>query len=330
MEAPVNIISKYLDGDISAKETAALSDWRQSAAENETYFQEMAYLWSKTKDSLSQQPATLAIDTEAALQKLHQKMNDAPVVKMPARRNYLAIAASVSILIAAAFLLRQYVGTASPTQIIASADAGQTVTLPDGSTVWMEPLSELSYDPAFADGRDIHTSGEVFVDVVRDESQPFTVHTPHLTVGVLGTSFVINDGANLTEATVTVLTGKVSVTDKATNKNVTLTKDMTAEYNQQAASLNIGDTARDINHLYDATGELVFVNATLEDMVSRLEALTNNKITLQNEALKDCLFKGHFKTKDLETILQSIQPIYHFTYISKNGQYIIDNGYCNK
>jgi len=329
MEAPVNVISKYLNGYIDAEEKSILKNWRQASIENENYFQEMAYIWSKTNYSLSQQSEDLPVDTEAALIKVHQRMDEGTVVSMPARRRYLSIAASLSILIVAAYFIKQVLSEAPITQIVASADTGQTVTLPDGSTVWMEPSAEIAYSPSFKQGRTIQASGEVFVDVVRDESKPFTVHTPHLSVGVLGTSFVINDIDKGDNASVTVLTGKVSVTDIASDKIVILTKDMTAEYTHESQNLKVADTVRDINHLYEATGELVFVNTTLDVMINQLATITKNRIIIENAELKDCLFKGRFKTKDLDSILKSIQPIYNFSYNFENGEYIIANGFCN-
>lgn len=330
MNPPTNEISKLLDGSVTAEEKVLVSEWRQASPENETHFQEMSYIWSVTHQEKLQEQKNLDIDTEAALVKVHQKMNEGKVVEMPVRRNYLAIACGLSVLIVAAFLLKQFMGETTMTQIIASADSGQSVILPDGSSVWMEPSTEIAYDKNFTEGRTIQVKGEVYVDVVRDESKPFIVNTPHLKVGVLGTSFVINDVAGGDQASVTVLSGKVSVTDVTSQNNVILTKDMTAEYKGQNASLNIAAESRDINHLYHATNELVFVNITLEEMINQLEKITDRKITLENAALKGCLFKGHFKTNDLEVILKNIQPIYNFNYISKNGVYTIADGYCNK
>jgi len=330
MDAPIDSISKYLNGELATQEMAALSSWRKASPENEKYFQQMSYIWTSSHDAIDQAQEKLEIDTEAALQRVHRKMDSAKVVVLPKRRNYIAIACSLSLLLGAAFLFKLFVQEPDKVQIMASTEVGQSVALPDGSKVWMEPSSQLSYQKNFSDGRSIQVFGEIYVDVVRDEARAFTVQTPHLQVEVLGTSFVINDTEDSEEPSVTVLTGKVSVTEVNANKRVIITKDMTAEYNTRSEALEISENGRDINHMYHATGELVFINQTLDQVFKQLEDVTEQKVLLKNNGLKDCLFKGRFKTDDMETILKNIQPIYNFNYMLENGTYVITNGYCNK
>lgn len=328
MNAPIADISKFLDGTLDVQKTDALEHWRDASPENEKYFQEMAYLWKSTTSSNAQNTDVLTIDTEEALNQVNSRINSATVVKLKSRFNFLAIASSLAILIAAIFTF-QYVNKAPSAIRIASNTIGQQVVLPDESTIWLEPGSTISYLPSFSDGRNIAIEGEVFVDVVHNEASPFTVQSPNMITEVLGTSFVVSDRTNENNSHVTVLNGKVKVSSLKTNKHVLLTKDMTAVYDVNSSALKISKTVKSVNHLFTATKQLRFYDTTLLELFNQLESYTDSTIDLNNDAIANCAFTGQFKTKDIAEILQRIQPIYNFTIQHNSGNYSISGGSCN-
>lgn len=66
----------------------------------------------------------------------------------------------------------------------------EKLTLPDGSIVEMDKGAEVSYDSVlFAEQRQIHVSGDVFLNIKKGSS--FDVLTEQARVGVLGTSFSV-------------------------------------------------------------------------------------------------------------------------------------------
>jgi len=327
MNTPLEDISKFLDGSLDAQKSAALELWRETSPENEKYFQEIAYVWKNSSKNTTQNTEVLTIDTEQALRQVNDKIESAKIVKLKPRFNIMAIASSVALLIAAIFTF-QYL-TKAPSEIRIVAENGQQITLPDESTIWLEPGALVSYLPTFGEGRQIDIEGEVFVDVKRNEDMPFIVQSPHMTTEVLGTSFVIQDKKANSESHVTVLSGKVKVTATESNKHVLLMKDMTAMYDVRSKKLNITESPISANHLFEATQELRFTNTTLNQLFNQLEIFTNSEIELNNNALIECPFTGQFNTDNVEIILQRIQPIYNFTIVSKAGKYIISGGSCN-
>jgi ferric-dicitrate binding protein FerR (iron transport regulator) len=64
------------------------------------------------------------------------------------------------------------------------------VTLPDGTEVWLNAGSNLSYDEAYGkETRELRLVGEAFFDVAKDAAHPFVIHTKVMDVKVLGTTF---------------------------------------------------------------------------------------------------------------------------------------------
>lgn len=77
----------------------------------------------------------------------------------------------------------------------ASAPMGQKakVELPDGSLVWLNSGSEISYTSNYnVDTREINLKGEAYFDVAKNKNKPFYVHTQMVDVEVTGTKFNLN------------------------------------------------------------------------------------------------------------------------------------------
>src|SRR5690606_26021047 len=72
--------------------------------------------------------------------------------------------------------------------------AGQyQASLPDGTKVWLNAGSEISYPSSFGTRqREVSIKGEVYFEVAKDPSRPFLVASDGQLVEVLGTHFNIN------------------------------------------------------------------------------------------------------------------------------------------
>lgn len=94
-----------------------------------------------------------------------------------------------------------------------------SVVLADGSKVWLNAGSNLTYPVAFTGkDRSVSIHGEAYFEVMHDESKPFIVSSGMINVKVIGTHFNINtfkdDGQNIE---VTLLEGSVRVNSGSNN-----------------------------------------------------------------------------------------------------------------
>lgn len=329
MNAPIEDISKFLDGSLAKEKQDSLSQWRNESEENEIYFQEVASLWKSSKNVLNEESISLDIHTEKALKQVQSKLSEAKVRMLPKWPFIATIAASFVIIISSIYILQQYLYDYE-LQIIATTKQGETFELPDGSTVWLEPNSELSFAKSYTDERAVEMKGEIYFDVERDEKRPFSVTSQHADIKVLGTSFVVSDRPQQTQTSVSVLTGKVSVTAKASKQSLILTKNMTATIQHKDHILKKEKKFKNVNHLYQGTNALQFENTSLQDVFTLLESYSEKKIVLANKLLENCSFTGTFKDKNIQEIIVTIQPIYNFIIKENKDSYIISNGFCAK
>lgn len=86
------------------------------------------------------------------------------------------------------------------------------VVLPDGTRVWLNAASSLSYPTAFnGRTRDVSLTGEAYFEVAKNKNMPFHVQVNGATIQVLGTRFNITSYSDEDDMTATLLDGSVRV-----------------------------------------------------------------------------------------------------------------------
>lgn len=84
--------------------------------------------------------------------------------------------------------------------------------LPDGTGVWLNAASSISYPTAFTGNkRNVTVTGEAYFEVVKNEKMPFRVKAGNTTIDVLGTHFNINAYKDEASINTTLLEGAVRV-----------------------------------------------------------------------------------------------------------------------
>ncbi|QEC45102.1 FecR family protein [Pseudobacter ginsenosidimutans] len=87
------------------------------------------------------------------------------------------------------------------------------LTLPDGTKVWMNAASSITYPASFTGNkRAVSVSGELYFEVAKNATQPFIVEVEdRSSIEVLGTSFNLNAYDNESSSKTTLIEGKVRV-----------------------------------------------------------------------------------------------------------------------
>lgn len=129
-----------------------------------------------------------------------------------------------------------------------------TVVLPDGSIVWLNAASSITYPTAFTgNDRTVTATGEIYFEIKKDAKRPFRVQLPDESqVQVLGTHFNINSYGDEGDVKTTLLEGSVKVS--AGNRTVILTPGQQA---QTTPAANTGKKAQSISVKNDADLEQV-------------------------------------------------------------------------
>ena len=132
---------------------------------------------------------------------------------LPAGLKLVAGLAAVIILIATLVLVFYSQNEKNQEIAILETKSGEKreVKLPDGSNIWLNQKSRLSYSKEFS-MRQVKLEGEAYFEVVGRDGQLFTIFCGLTKTEVLGTSFNIKSYDSDEEIEVIVVTGKVAFT----------------------------------------------------------------------------------------------------------------------
>ncbi|MCS3799563.1 FecR domain-containing protein [Niastella sp. OAS944] len=90
------------------------------------------------------------------------------------------------------------------------------MTLSDGSRIWLNAGSSITYPVAFVgNDRKVEVKGEVYFEVAHDAAKPFKVQHGPMNVEVLGTHFNVNVYEDEPDIKVTLLEGSVKVVNRS-------------------------------------------------------------------------------------------------------------------
>lgn len=106
-------------------------------------------------------------------------------------------------------------------QLIVPIGKRSSLTLSDGSRMWVNSDSRVIYPVQFEENkREIFVDGEVYLDVKPNEKAPFIVKTKSLDITVLGTKFNVSTSNDQLPAEVVLVSGKVEVKTPHKEKNI--------------------------------------------------------------------------------------------------------------
>ena len=145
------------------------------------------------------------------------------------------------------------------------AASGNTNILPDGSKVWLESGSSLSFTDGFADGRSVTLKGSASFDIVKDaQGSAFKVLMDDAAVTVHGTSFSISQKKS-EEIVVTLYEGAVDFS--AADRTIALEPGRSLTWNKSTASAS---TSKFFSNIEFCAGDFKLQDvslATLADFI---------------------------------------------------------------
>jgi len=175
------------------------------------------------------------------------------------------------------------------------------LSLPDGTKVWLNAASSLTYPISFdwLKERRIELNGEAYFEVAKDKLHPFLVQSKTQTVKVLGTRFNISAYSDDQFTNTTLLEGTVQV------NQVTLKPGQQAVNSGTAIEVNAVDP-NDVIAWKD--GEFSFRNEPLQNIMKKISRWYNVDVVYQNKEAGKQIFGGtiskHGKISEILHILE--------------------------
>ncbi len=308
-----DLIASFLSGDISAEEYSTLMTWVEESEENKAAFEESQKVWSITGNDdfsfemdVDEAWGAVASQLETPTEK---KATPSIQTKDWSIGNYLfRVAAVILITIIAGYWLYQ---NQSPivselTSIITQAGEKQELTLPDGSKVWINEQSRLSYHPDFQP-RKVFLEGEAFFEVENLNDASFEILSGDARTVVLGTAFNVRAYPAENQIEVTVEHGKVAVNLQANKAAPILLKaGNTGVVNKTSKDLSKKEQ-KVVNAASWKTKQLTFENMRMAEVIESLERYFGIIIEVDDERILNCHFTGNYQNPELKQILDVLK-----------------------
>lgn len=169
------------------------------------------------------------------------------------------------------------------------------LTLPDGSTVWLNAGSKMVYSQGFGvSDRKLAFQGEGYFEVEKNDEMPFLVQTHDVNVTVVGTKFNFRNYPEDEEAVVELLEGKVALENQLKEESVRyLSPNEKMELHKATGKMDITSAKMKEATLW-TENILLFDEDLLPDIVRKLERSYHVQIEIENEDLKQARFYGQF------------------------------------
>ncbi len=209
-------------------------------------------------------------------------------------------------------------------QIIIPYGKHSEVILSDGTHIWLNSGSQLSYPSEFKkDSREVFLSGEAFFDVTHDAGKPFYVITQEVKVKVLGTKFNVSSYLNDATTQTVLIQGKVTVgKNKLFSSTIELMPGERMTYTRHTEQLNKDKVDP---QLYSSwiNGYLIFENEPTPEVLKKLERYYNQTI-IAEEGLNKISFSGKLDLKeDLQQVLENLSFAANVTVTKNENKYIV-------
>lgn len=169
------------------------------------------------------------------------------------------------------------------------------LTLPDGSTVWLNAGSKMVYSQGFGvSDRRLAFQGEGYFEVEKNDEMSFLVQTHDVNVTVVGTKFNFRNYPEDEEAVVELLEGKVALENQLKEEAVRyLSPNEKMVLHKATGEMDITSAKVKEATLW-TENILLFDEDLLPDIVRKLERSYHVRIEIENEDLKQARFYGQF------------------------------------
>ena len=268
------LIAEYLSGSLTADAFQELKNWSQQSDENRMYVRNQIEVWFSSGVTAKDK----VFDKEEAFARFQKRIGKKePKVYRFSWKTFYRVAAVILIVLLplAGYwkgqeTLRQ---TFSDMVVEAPLGARTKLYLPDGTLVWLNAGSKITYSQGFGmDNRQLSLEGEGYFEVAHNEKVPFEVCTKEVNLRVLGTKFNFKNYSNDEEVMISLVEGKVALQNgiKAMeelylepNERMVLNK-LTGEMVKSKANVEYANIWRD--------NKLFFDEELLEDIAKKSDA----------------------------------------------------------
>lgn len=184
--------------------------------------------------------------------------------------------------------------------------------LPDGTKVWLNSGSRLSFPSVFSDSiRIVELEGEGYFDVIKNEKKQFLVKSKFFNTNVLGTKFMITSYEDNTRFELSLIEGSVDV-KFINNENCKIKQGEGISYNSSNGLIRVCEVDES-KVLAKMRGYFVFNEMSLGDITNTLKRWYDMEFVFEDDEMKDIRYfietRKYENIEDIMLLLKNTKKI---------------------
>lgn len=338
------LLEKYLSNNYNAPELALILNWFNDYGETAECKALLQQIWERNDKASGED-----IEYDSILHKIHHQINlihSKEVLENASnninnyyrRKHYIRALRNIAALLLlpvlgfAFYLSVKYLPLRSDkistsqafNEVYSSVDAITKVTLPDGSSVYLNHSSSLKYPATFnGKSRIVELKGEGFFDIAHNPKIPFVVEVGDLQVIAHGTRFNIMSYPEEDKIETSLISGSVELLKSESSKE---TSPLVKMKPGELAIYHKDNEAIDINYIIDdryfswKDGKLVFTAEPMGSVIKKLSRWFNVDIQIKDTELSELSLTATFVHETLPQVMDLIAYITPLNYSITNRE----------
>jgi len=311
------ILYKDFSGVITPEEKLLLQQWLDESAANKRYYLEQKKLWSL----VNRHQMMKLIDEHKAYQIVSEQLFSGKKISWLNWIQRIAAILVIPLLLATSYFYlksdQNHDQSVSVVYNTAETPLGMrsSLTLPDGTKVWLNAGSKLSYPVTFSDQfRAVRLIGEAYFEVKKDKKWPFVVNSGNMNIVVSGTTFNCNAYPENNEIQTVLVEGQVTLINESSTVSEELQPGELAVF--QKNSQQVTKTKTDLQkYIAWKNGMLMFRDDRMDKVVEKLERWYNVEIEIKDKEISDYIYNATFVDESLDQVLKMLSLSAPISYV---------------
>ena len=327
----IELLDRFMRGETSPEEEQLLLEWfRNSSSRNEILeFYQQRWIEASEDELPAEIQGRMYLRIKERMLEIENshREEERKIFKLRSSfSRFLPYVATILLCIGISFSSYLYTQKDLPitSEYMVSAEKGQraSVTLPDGTKVWLNSHTVLRYKSDYGvKERNVFLNGEAYFEVSKDKEHRFVVDAGEMEVEALGTSFNVKAYREDKSIVATLYNGSIQATGG--EHSIILLPDQQVLFNRENRQLKV---ERPDNIAYSRMwrdNELAFKGETLYDIAMRLNRIYNVQIEFKSEKIKQYRFSGIIKNNSLDNVIEIISLTAPILYEAKEDTIIL-------
>lgn len=292
-----NLAIKYFSGTIKPQEEITLRDYLLSSESHIAEFRAWEAEW------LAQSEESPRAGWDALQTKLRGSRRKNPFLTWAP-----ALAGAMCLVGALVLTFKEEKQTVSEYTLDVPLGSKSRLTLADGSVVWLNAGSQISYAGDFGTAtRTLSLDGEAYFEVAKDEKLPFVVRTASYEVRVTGTRFNLSAYSEDDFCTTSLFDGAVDVI--YSEQVIQMSPGKALRLDKQTGKIAFAPIETDSDKAW-TEDRIAFDDIRLCELVDKLSRTYDRPIELAGQDLDDIRIKISLRNHEsLEEVLSALKTI---------------------